>query len=59
MLEKKIEHQAPLFSVELDKKKKLEVTLVFFSISAVDMLLLIHDCVSAITFLMETTCGWQ
>jgi hypothetical protein len=58
MLEKKIEQQAPLFSVELDKKK-LEVTLVFFSISAVHMLLLIHDCVSAITFLMETTCGWQ
>jgi hypothetical protein len=57
MLEKKTEQQAPLFSVELDKKKQ-ELTSLFFSISDVDMLLLIHDCIGAITFLM-VTCGWQ
>jgi hypothetical protein len=41
MLEKKIEQQAPLFSVELDKKARTDLS--SFFISAVDMLLLIHD----------------
>jgi uncharacterized membrane protein YqjE len=43
MLEKKIEQQARLFSVELDKKKQELISVLFF-ISTVEMLLLIHDC---------------
>jgi hypothetical protein len=43
MIEKKTEQEAPLFSVELDQKSK-ELISVLFSISAINMLLLIDDC---------------
>jgi hypothetical protein len=43
MIEKKTKQEAPLFSVELDQKSK-ELISVLFSISAVNMLLLIDDC---------------